>query len=274
MTRAQKQMLALMDNNVDAYAEGDAPVVQPVGASLGRGRNNPNFSATLQLSLLKYYFTVVTATGVYTEVAAAALDADLKNNLPFFVFGNADYAGGYSKAVSVYPVNANWVFIGSFIYGKDSIPDSVDELDSTVTAKLERGDQLQLYTSAQPGAGTTSLAVLIIRSSQVAMGTLLDSLNSDMFTLNEIRYAIPDSTKIAQFNNQIALFKQTNFGKFNGDYVDPNTFKDPYQQQTNIINVPLKYPIDKNKIIILDTDFDCINISWGIFISVVSRLQN
>jgi hypothetical protein len=107
----------------------------------------------------------------------------------------------------------------------------------------------------------------------VAYATLLTALSSDRFVLNMIRYVIPDTTLIAQYSNNIGLFRQSLFGKFNSDYMSPNSFKKPEQQQNGLIDIPLKKGIDKETSMGMYINYTCIELSWSIFVWTVKKLS-
>jgi hypothetical protein len=282
MNAAERSLLQQLNNNVDSFDQyfepdsADAPPVttRPSGAKLAAVKGNPAFSAQFDISFALRFFTVVTATGVYTNIAAAALNAALKNQLPAYVFGNSDFATGFTNVRRTFPLNT-WVHERPGIYGKDFWADgagTVPAFDATVKAFLANGDLVIPFSSALPGAGTTTVGLVIVRCTQVPYGTLLAALASDRFVMNMIRYVIPDTTKIGQYNNNIGLFKQSLFGKFDSDFLSPNSYKKPEQQQNGLIDIPLKKGIDKQIVLGTYINFDCIDMSWSIFVWTVNKV--
>jgi|WetSurMetagenome_2_1015567.scaffolds.fasta_scaffold02016_11 hypothetical protein len=278
MTDSEMQLLQKLNSNVDSFEsyfedEADRPVIttSQTKTSVGKSKGNPSYSAQFDVSVFKKYFTVVTATGVYTAVAASAINAGLKNSLPVFLFGQSDFKAGYANLKKIYPVNSNWVAGKPFIYGAGT-SEVTPAMDVTVLAQLIQGDMVFPFTSALPGAGTTSLALVIVRCTQVAYGTLLESLSSDRFVLNMVRYVIPDVTLIAQYSNQIGIFRQSLFGRGTTDYLSPNSSKKPEQQQSGIIDIPLKKGFDKESALGMYTNYDAIELSWSIFVWSVKKM--
>jgi hypothetical protein len=279
MTRAELALRNELSNSVDSlesYFEDnadDAPAItqRPSGAKLAAVKGNPQFSAQFDVSFALRYFTVVTATGVYTQIAAAALSAALKNTLPVYLFGNSDFASGFANIRKQFPLNT-WVHGRPGIFGKDDFSEYA--FDATVLAVLTAGDLVIPFTNALPGAGTTTVGLAIVRCSQVSYGTLLDALNSDRFVMNMIRYNIPDVTKIAQYTNNIGMFNLSLFGKFKTDYLSPNSYKKPEQQQNGFIDIPLKMGIAKQDSLGFYINFDCIDITWSIFVWTVRKVTN
>jgi hypothetical protein len=236
-------------------------------------KGNPAFAAQFDIYLQLKYFTVVTATGVYTSIAATALAAGAKVSLPLFVFGNSDFAGGYKKLKETFALSGGWVYGTPFIFNKDATYPLPSAWDATVTSTLQTGDMIIPFTNALPGAGTTSLAIAIIRCNQVAYGTLLDALSSDRFVINMIRYILDDATKTAQFTNNLNIFTQSLFGKFDSDFVSPNSYKKPEQFQNGLIDVPLKWGVDKQKALATLCNYDNIGTTWSIFVWKVNKLS-
>jgi hypothetical protein len=270
--------LRAKSSSFESYFEhADAPAVPsssgPVGSSseVLQSKGNPVFTAQFDVQVFLKYFTVVTATGVFTEVAAADLNAALKNKLPAFLFGNADFAAGFAKMQASYPLTG-WVYGIPGIYGKDLF--TYLAFDTTVTAYLQKGDLVIPYTSALPGAGTTTVGLVIIRCTQVAYGALLNSISSDRFVMNMIRYVLPDLTQLAQYSQQVGIYYQSLFGKFDSDTLSPNSYKKPEQLQNGIIDIPLKRGIAKQDSIATYINYTCTEIDLSFFVYSVDKLTN
>jgi hypothetical protein len=282
LTNAEMQLNEMLNNNVDSFESyfesehADAPIAAPqtvAGAGsprVSKMKGNPLFSAQFDIQFILKYFTIVTATGVATEVAAAALNAGLKTKLPLFLFGNSDFASGYKKLREQFPLSGGWSYGNPIVYGRDETPAN---WDATITNQLLLGDLVIPVTSALPGAGTTTLGLSIVRCNQVAYGTLLDALNSDRFVMNMIRYVLDDATKTAQFSQNINFCKQSLFGKFNLDYLSPNSYKKPEQYQNGIIDVPAGWGIDKQKALASFVNYDCVGMTWSIFVNMISKVE-
>ncbi len=281
LTPSEQALLNELNTGVNSFDEffdesADAPIVAPIGmprTQLSKAKGNPAFSAQFDITVLLKYFTVVTATGVYTPIAAAALDAGLKNQLPAYVFGHSDFAAGYANIRRYYPLTG-WVHERPLIYGasKTGTLTRVPEFDANVTALLQNGDMVLAFSNPAPGAGTTTVGLVIVRCTQVPYGVLLNALSSDRFVINGLRYVIPDSTKLAQYSNNIGVNRISLFGKADADYVSPNSFKKPEQQQNGLIDIPLKRGIDKNIALATYVNYDCIELSWSIFVFQARKL--
>lgn len=269
------RLMAALASRSNAYeSHADAPAaVNPAATRLGSVSGNPTFAAQFDVQFLLKYFSVV--GGVYTSLTAAQLLAaqpGLANQLPAFLFGNSDYAGGFKKLKSLFPLT-NWEYGNSFVYGKDFPNSFYGALDATAKNSLIYGDLVQTFYY-EAGA-TDYVAFCIVRCTQVGYATLLDALNSDMFTLNTIRYILSDTSAagLEQYNNNINIMKQSLFGKFDSDFVSPNSFKLPEQQQTGIIDIPLVKGIDKQVALATMIEYDVTNVQWSLFVRSVNKLD-
>lgn len=276
MTRAEQKFLNAINGHANsfdfAHADADPPALMPELSTLPAAiKNNPAFVATVNLKFVSLYFTL--AGGTYTPIAAASLNAALKSNLPFFVWGNNDYASGFKKLKGEFPINSNWTYGIPGIWGKDNF--SQYAFDANVTGLLQTGDLLIPFTSPLPGAGTTTLALNIVRCPEIGYGSLLSMINSDMFLINGVRYTLPDTTKLEQYSNQIQFQDLSIFGKFDSDKLTPNDYKVPEQFQNGIVDIPISGrwgSINKHRAWGFYNLFDNINSSWTVFCQQVRKL--
>jgi len=272
MNNAERQLMRRLRGGVN-HADEAMPVMaaQANKAQLVAQAGNPQFMAQFDVQVLTKYYTQVTATGVFTEIAASALNAALKNRLAFFFFGQSDFVSGYKRLKELYPLNSNWTYGIPFIYGSQN-PTWTGDSTGVVAANLVTGDLVLPIFSALPGAGTTTMATVVLRCQSIAFGTLLGMLQSDKFLLNMIRYVITDSGQYAQYQNQVGLLNQSIFGKFDSDQLSPTSFKTPEQFQDGIIDIPIKQEITKQKAYASYLDYTAVNLLWSIFVLRVDKL--
>lgn len=261
-------------DSFDAFFEhADAPIVSPnqgnTGTELLASKGNPAFTAQFDTQIFLKYYTLT--GGAYTNIPAASLNAALKNKLPVFLFGHADFAAGYTKMQAQYPL-VGWNYGIPGVYGKDYF--TPYGFDATVAADLQLGDLVIPYTSALPGTGTTTLALVIVRCTQVAYGALLQSISSDRFVMNMIRYVLPDLTQLAQYSQQVGVYYQSLFGKFDSDTLSPNSYKLPSQLQNGIIDIPLKRGIAKQDALATYVNYTCVEIDLSFFVYSVDKVTN
>jgi hypothetical protein len=122
-------------------------------------------------------------------------------------------------------------------------------------------------------AATTIIAEVHIHCNNVPYLTLVDSLGSDLITLNMIRYTVLLAL-VAQLGNQITLIMQTLFGKTSTDTLDPNTYITSNTFNPNIADIPLTLPVDKNLILATVVNFDCVQFTWTLTVAKIQKLTN
>ncbi len=274
MKKGTQNFMNAINQKADAfdYRDPDYADVANPESEANRIKGNPIFAATFNIKLLTRYFTL--NTGSYTAIAAASLNAALKNSLPFFIFGNSDYQSGFRNVQGEFPLNTNWAYGIAGVVGRDEF--TALAFDATVLAELQTGDLVIPFTSALPGTGTTTLALNILRCSEVAYGSILGAIASDRFQLNGARYVLVDKTKQAQYANQWLFGKLSVFGKFEKDSLTPNDYKKPEQFQDGIVDVPIVEKwgsVDKHLIWGLFNDFDNINSSITLYSPQVRKLS-
>lgn len=284
MTREEKKLMNMLHSDADAFDDAfdsafaddtlEAPLVAPsidnaVG-KLGRSRNKPVFSAQFDLSFIVKYFDVTAADGTTAAILPAGLLAAAQNSVPGIFFGNSDYASGFTFGQQKLPLT-NWSYLRSYIYGANEPtvvtegPGTAYAFPAAITNVLRKGDLvIELYYDS--GGATDNKALVIHRCQQVGYGTLLASIGSDRFVINQLRYTIPDTTKIAQYSEQIRLLRQSLFGRNQEDFVSPQSFKNPQQQQNGIVDIPLKKGVDKETLLATYLNYDVGQVDWSIFV--------
>ena len=273
MRNYEKRFMNMIGGHADAFDHADA--APPNGAQKVVPVNigsNPQNTATFNLKFLTYYFTLT--GGTYTKIAAAAVNAGLQSALPFFIFGSNDFFSGFKKIKGQFPINSNWSYGTPGVWGRDLFTNLA--LDATVTGYLQTGDLVIPFTSALPGAGTTTLALNIVRCPEIGYGTLVGELLSDRFIVSGIRYVLDDTTKIDQYSNQIQFHNLSIFGKFENDQLTPNDFKVPEQYQNGIVDIKIGGQwgkIDKHKGWGFFNNYDNISQGWTVFVSSVDKLS-
>lgn len=273
MTKQEIELLNALEKGVYAFDHADAEAVAPPTPQanklkLAAVKGNPAFSAQFDLQFLIRYFTV--SSGTYTAIDASALPAALQTQLSAFVFGNSDFASGYQKTISQFPVSG-WRYNNPFVFGKDVARTSFGNLDTTASNQLRLGDMVMPFTATV--TGTNYAALVIVRCAQVGYATLLDAVNSDVFWINNIRYIIADTGQLAQFDNAIQILNLSLFGKFQSDSVSPNAFKQPEQFQNGIIDVPIQKGVDKSVVMAMYLNYTAVSLQWSVFVRQFNKLS-
>jgi hypothetical protein len=216
------------------------------------------------------------AAGVYTSktaaqmLAAAAVAADTQ--FPVFIFGNSDYASAYKNMFGEFPAPANWTFEGLRIWTNQQINSSQSTFDSNVTDNLQKGDLLFVFTRTT--GGNDYLTLIRVRCKQVGYASLLDSVNSDKFVLNLIRYKVASANAVDldQYDNDIKYINQSLFGSKKSDSFSPISNKLPEQQQDNIVDIPIKMGVSKETALGSYLNYDISGeILWTVFVWGVKK---
>lgn len=288
MTEAEKALQARLiggSDNLELLPGGKSSVSEGIGAALSEIMGNPPFKAEINVNVsVKYYSQAVAGTPV--EVLPANLPAAQKDQYPVYLFGQSDMASNYRKARQLITSTAWNLTKMAVIVGGDSsketiTPDTANPathyaLGSVVNNRLRNGDVLLVMPQVgfvAGAAGTTTIAEVLIRCTNVAYATLLASLSSDLITLNMIRYVV-DDTQIEQLTNQIEMIYQTLFGKASTDTLDPNSFVTGGTYNKNIADIPITIPIDKNLVFGSQVNYDVTSFSWTMTVLRIDPLTN
>jgi hypothetical protein len=275
MRRGERQLQSALYNNVDAFERNNADDLPMSQTVLQPGMANPDYDAEFDINIITKYFTV--SAGAYTLRTAAYILANAAvlattAALAFFLFGQTDFWGGYKKIKSQFAL-AVWTYNNPFIYGPGSYPATAfGVLDATALAQLQLGDIVLPFSSVQGGVNYT--AIVILRCTNVAHGTLLAAISSDTFIVNRIRYIQNDTSAagLSQYGNAIYWFRQSLFGRFDQDSITPNSQKPPYQYQNGIIDVGLTKTITKEIAFGCALNYDAVDLQWSVFVKQVNKL--
>jgi hypothetical protein len=250
----------MIRNNLE-LVEGVENSESSIGAKVGGIKGNPVFKDQFNFRFKILY----ESAGLLVD--PSALPPVLQVPLPVFLFGNSDFAGGFNKARSYFPINS-WVPNPANAYGIQG--KETDAIPTAIFAPfIKTGD---LYFAFNTIAGVpVHTAVIIVNCPQVAYGSLLDSLNSDVLNINMIRYIV-DPANENQFSNQILIIAKSIFGKTTDDKFDPGTFVTGKTFNMNIADIPINMEINRTKAICFYIEHDCVNFSWSITVSDTKKI--
>lgn len=85
--------------------------------------------------------------------------------------------------------------------------------------------------------------------SALAYPSFLTACLTDKFRASNIRYIVGDETapSLAQFKNSVQFFEATTFGRVSSNKLSPSSYRNPANQQKNIIDVTGTFTFDKSK---------------------------
>lgn len=124
------------------------------------------------------------------------------------------------------------------------------------------------------GANTDTIDVTC---SQHAYPSLLQSSGMDIYQITGVRYSVTQSSLAdSQFGNKFKFAKQTIFGLDNKNSLSVISFKDPKNNQDNIIDIPVKMGMDKETCIALSiaanpTPASAIEVTLSFFVSFFDK---
>ncbi len=264
---SKKTFKQLIDANVNNF--NGAPRVAKM-------KNDPPFSAQFDITFNLTYASYEIATqGWLVDVDPATLPAAVQNvDIPAVFAGHTDFASGYKYAIDNTPVNV-WEFHKTEavqnriqITINDTIP-FVAEIP--LPAQTERGDVVIVYRYV--AGGFNYFAIVTVKMNSGAYAKLLSSLSSDVFRINAIRYTLNDNLQLDQYNRPINLLYQTLFGKSKKDSLSPTSYKNPEQQQDNVIDIPIEDTFDKNTIFTTMLKYAIGNVTWSVFVQYSNKFQ-
>jgi len=246
--------------NMDSYDNPkNSEDMKPLG-SITHLKNNPPMKAEFDLNFLLKYGS----GGV--EVTPAALPAPIQVKQPYVVFGNTDYRGAYFRALTDNPLQGGWAIRQIGVFGRDVFSLATVPIESVV----EFGDLVFEY---EVTSGAVYYAYVIIKCQQVAYGSLLSATSSDTFEMINIRFNIPDTTKVAQYNQNISIYSLSLFGKTETDRLTPTAFKNPEQFQVGIVDIPLVREMNKQTGFAGYMDFDVEQFTWSFAVKAFNVIK-
>ena len=257
-----------------------------IKAQINQIVGNPAFKAEVTLQFFVRYYNAPAAVGTPAAIVPAA---GQQTALPLYVFGNIDRAANYARARQAVPGGGGWNYAGMAILDAgDGHCGRVQGQQAAASVEFIAGSYFFGLTlpgdlvfiipivgdTIAPGA-TTVQAEIIIRCPNVPYTSLLSALNSDLVTLNMIRYVVPVAN-VAQLAQQMTFLKGSLFGKLSADTLDPQTFITPGTFQPQIADIPITLPIDKNLTIatqIIYTAVVPMLFSWTLTVSSIDKLS-
>lgn len=119
-------------------------------------------------------------------------------------------------------------------------------------SKVEGGERDGLPDSVQfeftQGLNTD---VVTVRCSTAPYPAFLESLVTDRFDVNKVRFTLSDPAQVAQFAQQVLFSTRSMFGLGSQNPVTPDNFRSPQQYQAGIVDVDVDAKFDKQTGIIL-----------------------
>lgn len=189
----------------------------------------------------------------FTDVDGVIIDkntapAGMKTKYPFFVFGDFDKKGAYRAGLQFLPPQLGSKYLMSFVYG-DGLPFLACNGFANVHAKFMIGDIIHVYTD---NIVTPSVYVWIVVQNNFAS---ISSITSNTETIQndgvigqlfakDVMYIISDSQH-EQWNESIHIVRFDNIGTCVDDQIQPYIFRNPFDEQQNLIRFGINFKIDQ-----------------------------
>lgn len=253
MTQKEKLLAEVMRNS-DAF-ENMADGQPGATGRLVSGNGTPSFEAQFDLNVLLRFYTE--ASGVFTEVLAAALPAALKQKFPIVLWGLTDFDAGFVRSQAQYALAGGWAYGYSQVFGTRPLV-TADNIvaDATVRSFINKGDMV--FTFIATSGGDDYHAFLVLNNANAPYSTNLSSTSSNKYTINGIRYQLNDQTDAAvlQFKNKFGVYRNSMMGRFVTDSFNPMSYKQAKDQQRDILDLPFQQEVDKDAILLVPVNFD------------------
>src|SRR5690606_11452658 len=146
--------------------------------------------------------------------------SNIAQNIEVAILGFTEILSGYDRFIAP-PTGGTTVLTGGVYNG---LPDRY-RFTSTVGVDVDTID---------------------VTSAQHPYPSLIQSSGLDWYKINNIRYSVSNSALAdTQFNNKFDFQKRTIFGVTKGNPLSVISFKNPMNNQNNIIDIPINMVLDK-----------------------------
>lgn len=184
------------------------------------------------------------------DITITRNSGNITNDLEVAVLGFTEIISGYNSFIN--PVVGGTVTVTGGIY--NALPDRYR------------------FTHVS-GANTDTID---ITCAQHPYPSLLQSSGFDLYKIDNIRYSVTDQTIAdTQFNNKFTFSKQTIFGLEKNNPLSVISFKNPMNNQDNIIDIPVSMVMDKETCIVLGVappgDNDTNEFTLSFFVSMYQK---
>lgn len=262
MKAARRNLLDALKNRRPFNTEEPLKNIKQALGSMGNVKGNPLTKTEITFNIRIQYWDNI--AGVF--LAPGALPGG-QNQIPIYVFGLTDFHGGFIRSRTNLPILPPWVWnaiaqptIGIWNYNFWNA--------GGWTVNIADGDWTEIIFLNLPAVNIIGIAT--IHCENVAYGTFLNNFSSDVVYLNKIRVITPAANP-TQLDNPFTFMYQSQFGKTFSDTIDPRMYTKPKDFQGNMVDIPVKMPVDKNFSMNFYMNFDCQDISMILFIEKVTN---
>lgn len=245
--------------------------IYPEGTPIGMGTKQRPVHFTNPYT--KNHSIPVTIKRLYTDVNGTVVDKTtvplaLQVPYPFYVFGEFDKQGGYNAGLRALPPTPGTYYLLSYVHGNGFTSQMIAGGFSgvnTIKEYISVGDVVHVFTD---DTQNPNYFIWVIQHfSQGSLGSVVansDSAQKDgrigPVFLESFKY---HSDNARQFDYPFWFVRSTNISTYDADQIQPYIYKDPYVQQSEIIDVQVNFNLDQylsvGQIFLYDTDVITMN---------------
>jgi len=198
----------------------------------------------------------VKATRYFTDVNGQILlitdpliiAAGLNVKWPVLLFGVFDQNGGYSIAQKICgPVIGDYLF--TFVNGNGQTSASVIGFTglNEIQAQLKPGDIVQVYTD---NAQNPSYFIwIVLNNSYTGLGSIVQNLNTSQNDGRKGKLKVSQVKmyygNVTQLNETVNFTIADNLGTFRNDSIQPYLFRNPYDGNTNFVDMETNFDLSQ-----------------------------
>jgi hypothetical protein len=222
---------------------------------------------TIPLKATRYFTDVNGQVLPITDPLIVAAGLNVK--WPIFLFGAFDQNGGYSIAQKICaPFAGEYLF--TFVNGKGQTSASVIGFTglNEIQSLLSPGDIVQVYTdNAQ---NPTYFVWLVLNNSYTGLNSIVENLNTTQNDGRKGKLKVAGVkmyfANVNQLNETVNFTIADNLGTFRNDSIQPYLFRNPYDGQSNFVDMQTDFDLSQflgvNTYIGVDSD----NVSFDFLI--------
>jgi hypothetical protein len=199
-------------------------------------------NSTIALRIKRFY---TDTDGQILNKNDASIPQNLKTQIPFYLFGAFDLAGGYSNCLQAVPPDAATRYLMTFVYGINAPFLSFTGFN-TINSQLQIGDIVHVYCDNIQNPNF--FIWIVIHASKAPFASIIDNtktLQND-FRINQIRIKDIDYlASDAQYTTPLHFIQFDNIGAFRVDQIQPYMYKNAFVALDDFINMKIRFDLDQ-----------------------------
>lgn len=165
------------------------------------------------------------------NIKVERIGANIASPLDVAIFGYLYFIEGYTGVIS------------------QTLSGLSSGINGTATADNSTLDNLEALVLTYDNGAATDDVVKITSSSAASYPAFLGATVSDVFACAGIRQNVPTAQAQLQQSEELVIKRESIFGKEESNRISPSAFVNPDQNQSGIVDIPLRFNIDKTTVI-------------------------